>query len=119
MKSILRALVLACLFAASFAAEAANTFDATVSWTCTCTNQTGFNVYRKTGSTGVYAVVGQTSSTVMTLTDPGLQPNTTYFYQIGAFNATNEVKGAEASASTGGTVNGGPGAPTIIYIYKP
>jgi hypothetical protein len=76
-------------------------FTATVTWTCTCVNQTGFNVYRKTGTGGVYRRVGATRATVMTFTDPGLRPNTTYVYQIGAFNEFNETRSPETVAATG------------------
>jgi hypothetical protein len=108
------------ILSSSAPAQSANTFDATITWTCTCSNQTGFNIYRKTGTTGTYAKVGSTAATVMTFTDPGLLPSTTYVYNIGAFNPTNEVHGAETTATTGGGgVTGAPGAPTVIFTYKP
>lgn len=95
------------------------TFDATITWSCACTNETGFHVYRKLGAAGTYALVGTTAPNVTTFTDPGLADSSTYFYQIGAFNTVNEVKGPEAAGTTGGSVNGVPGAPTIIFIFKP
>jgi hypothetical protein len=76
-------------------------FVATVTWTCTCVNHDGFNVYRKTGTAGIYAKVGTTQAATMKFTDPGLKPNTIYVYQIGAFNQYSEIKGSETVAETG------------------
>lgn len=113
-------LLVVAVFLAVFALVAdAATFDATITWSSASTNESGFKIYRKLGATGTYAVVGQTAANVTTYTDLGLVENATYFYQIGAFNSINELKGPEASGTTGSPVNSPPGAPTIIFIYKP
>ena len=75
----------------------ASTTQINLSWTDNSTNETGFKIERKTG-TGVYTVVGTTTTDITTFSNTGLSPNTTYTYRVYAFNAvgnsltyTNEV----------------------------
>ena len=118
MKLLALLLVSLAALCCTFNARAA-TFDATITWTDNSTNESGFRIYRKTGATGTYAQIGQVGPNITSFIDPGLTPNTTYFYQIGAFNSIDEKKGPEASAVTGAPTDAAPGAPTIIFIYKP
>lgn len=57
-----------------------------LSWTDNSTNETGFNIERKTG-TGIYAVVGTTATNVTLFNDTGLTPNTTYTYRVYSNNS--------------------------------
>jgi hypothetical protein len=107
------------MIAVSIGVAQAASFDATVTWQDNSANEDGFKVYRKTGVGGTYTQIGQVGAGVATFTDTGLAENTTYCYQIGAFNAIDEKKSAERCGATGGSVSSAPGQPTIIYIYKP
>ena len=75
----------------------ASTTQINLSWTDNSTNETGFKIERRTG-TSIYAVVGTVNSDVLTFSDTGLTPSTTYTYRVYAYNAvgnsltyTNEV----------------------------
>jgi uncharacterized protein (TIGR02145 family) len=74
-----------------------STTQINLTWTDNSTNETGFKIERKTGSAN-YAVVGTVNQDVLTFSDTGLTPSTTYTYRVYAFNAvgnsltyTNEV----------------------------
>ncbi|HKP31425.1 MAG TPA: LamG-like jellyroll fold domain-containing protein [Chitinophagaceae bacterium] len=73
-------------------------------------NETGFEVYRGTGSGGPYTLVGITATDVLNFLDQGLSPNTTYYYIVRAVNATAAAANSnEASTSTNADVI----APTV------
>jgi fibronectin type 3 domain-containing protein len=85
----------------------------TLNWN-SLTNATGYRIYRDTlgGIGGALAItVGNTT----TATDTGLVNGTTYFYSVGAFNASGENfgTGAFASATPTGTSSFG-GVPTNL-----
>ncbi len=68
-----------------------------LTWTDNSTNETGFKIERRTGSTN-YDVVGTVNQDVLNFSDSGLTPSTTYTYRVYAYNAvgnsltyTNEV----------------------------
>jgi uncharacterized protein (TIGR02145 family) len=68
-----------------------------LSWTDNSTNETGFKIERRTGSAN-YSVVGTVNQDILSFSDTGLTPNTTYKYRVYAYNAvgnsltyTNEV----------------------------
>ena len=68
-----------------------------LTWTDNSTNETGFKIERRTGTTN-YSVVGTVNQDVLNFSDSGLTPSTTYTYRVYAFNAvgnsltyTNEV----------------------------
>jgi uncharacterized protein (TIGR02145 family) len=64
----------------------ASTTQINLSWTDNSTNETGFKIERKTG-TGSYAVVGNTTAEIITYSDSGLTPNTTYTYRVYSYNS--------------------------------
>jgi uncharacterized protein (TIGR02145 family) len=57
-----------------------------LSWTDNSTNETGFKIERRTGSAN-YAVVGTVNQDVLSFSDSGLTPSTTYTYRVYAFNS--------------------------------
>jgi hypothetical protein len=68
-----------------------------LSWTDNSTNETGFKIERRRGSAN-YAVVGTVNQDILSFSDTGLTPSTTYTYRVYAYNAvgnsltyTNEV----------------------------
>jgi uncharacterized protein (TIGR02145 family) len=65
---------------------AISTTQINLSWTDNSTNETGFKIERKIG-TGIYTVVGTTTSDVNTFNDTGLTPSTTYTYRVCSFNS--------------------------------
>ncbi len=57
-----------------------------LSWTDNSTNETGFKIERRTGSAN-YAVVGTVNQDVLSFSDSGLTPCTTYTYRVYSFNS--------------------------------
>jgi uncharacterized protein (TIGR02145 family) len=79
------------------AGNVASSTQINLTWTDNSTNETGFKIERRTGSAN-YAVVGTVNADVLTFSDSGLTPNTTYTYRVYAYNNvgnsltyTNEV----------------------------
>ena len=58
----------------------------TLSWTDNSTTETAFKIQRRSGS-GSYIVVGTINKDVLTFSDAGLTPSTTYTYRVYSFNA--------------------------------
>lgn len=63
-----------------------------LTWTDNSTNETGFKIERKIGS-GNYAMVGTVSANVVTYSNTGLIPNTTYTYRVYAYNSVGTSTG--------------------------
>lgn len=57
-----------------------------LNWTDNSTNELGFKIERRTGSS-IYSVVGTVNQDVLDFTDSGLTPSTTYTYRVYAYNA--------------------------------
>ncbi len=71
-----------------------------LTWQDRSGDEDGFEIQRM-GGDGVYATIATTAANVTSLSDAGLEPSTTYTYQIRAFNAAGESRWAkEASATT-------------------
>ena len=64
---------------------AASPTQINLSWTDNSTNETGFKIQRRTGSEN-YAIVGTVNEDVLTFSDSGLLPSTTYTYRVYAYN---------------------------------
>ena len=57
-----------------------------LAWTETSTDATGFEIDRKVGAGGTYAVAAVVPPGTTTYLDAGLSPNLTYYYQVRALN---------------------------------
>ena len=57
-----------------------------ITWTDNSNNETGFEVYRASSSTGTYSIVTTTGANVVSFTDSTVQAATTYFYKVQAIN---------------------------------
>jgi hypothetical protein len=94
----------------------------TLTWTDKATNETGYRVERKTGSTGTYSQIAVLGANSISYVDPSLAGSTTYCYRVRAYNAagvsaySNEACKTTASTSLtltvkrSGTGNG--------YVYS-
>jgi hypothetical protein len=70
-------------------------------WTDQATNETGFQIERKTGAGGTYARIATAAADAAAYGDSGLAEGTTYFYRVRAVNsAGNSAYSNEASAAT-------------------
>jgi hypothetical protein len=73
----------------------------TLGWTDQATNETGFQIERKTGAGGTYAQIATAAANATAYGDSGLAEGTTYFYRTRAVNsAGNSAYSNEASAAT-------------------
>lgn len=82
-------------------AAANSSSQITLSWTNNATNQSGFNINRSTNATGPFSLVGTVSAEITNFTDSGLNPATTYYYQVQATNSNGSSLASNlASAST-------------------
>src|SRR5262245_47595127 len=82
----------------------------TLTWTDNSTNEDGFEIERKTGTSGSYAQIATVGVNVTSYTDASLAAGTTYCYQVRAFNSaadsgyTNEACRATAADTPPPTV---------------
>jgi hypothetical protein len=56
-------------------------------WADNSTNEDGFNIERKTGTSGLFARIASVGAGVTSYTDAGLADATTYCYRVNAFNS--------------------------------
>ena len=77
----------------------------TLTWTDKATNETGYRVERKTGSTGTYSQIAVLGANSISYVDPSLAGSTTYCYRVRAYNAAG-------AAAAGGDDAGYPPTPT-------
>jgi Fibronectin type III domain len=58
----------------------------TIDWQNNADNELGFQIQRATSSGGPWSVAGTVGTGVTSYTDTGLDPSTTYYYEVAAFN---------------------------------
>jgi subtilisin family serine protease len=86
---------------ANLSATAVSSSQINLSWTDQSTNETGFQIERKTGAGGTYTLIGTTTANATTYNNTGRAEGTTYFYRLRAVNsAGNSAYSNEASATT-------------------
>ena len=68
-------------------------------WTDPFTTETGFNIYRKTGSVS-FAKIGQTVASTIAYTDSTVQTSSVYDYYVSAFNSYGESTGSNIYTAT-------------------
>jgi transcriptional regulator CtsR len=82
-------------------ATALSTTQIKLTWRDNATNETGFKIERKTGSTGTWAQIATPGANVVTYTNSGRTANTKYYYRVRAYNASgNSPYSNEANATT-------------------
>src|SRR5205814_1121375 len=80
-----------------------------LAWSDNSSNETAFEVYRKTGS-GAYALVGLMAPNTTFFQDTTVSPETTYTYQVRAAN--NHSASTYSNSANVTTVEAPPAAPT-------
>ena len=80
-----------------------------LAWTDTTGDQTGFNIERTSGSSGVFAVIATVDAYTTVYQDMSAQPNMAYVYQIVTENSGGDgTPSAHVSATTPPVVPTGP-----------
>jgi hypothetical protein len=70
-----------------------------IRWRDNADTESGYQIERKTGSTGTWSQIASVGPNVSTFTDTTLKARTTYYYRVRAFNSggtssySNEVSG--------------------------
>ncbi|MEZ5072442.1 MAG: fibronectin type III domain-containing protein [Bacteroidales bacterium] len=85
-----------------------------LTWTDNASNEQGFVIGRSSVSGGPYTQVGTAAADAVTYTDAaGLSPNTTYYYQVYAYNAGGNSSAVTVQATT---LPNAPAAPTNLVF---
>lgn len=89
-------------------ASAISSSEIRLSWIDNSSAEDGFKIERKTGGEG-YKEIASVGPNVTSYTDRGLNPSTTYYYRIRAFNSLggDSVYSNEAGATTPSSGGGG------------
>jgi hypothetical protein len=96
-------------------ANAASSSTINLFWTDNSSNELGFRLERKTGSTGIYALIATLPANQTGYTDAGLQASTTYFYRIKAYNNAGE---SGYSTEAFATTSGGTAANNAAFVSQ-
>ncbi|MDD5653503.1 MAG: fibronectin type III domain-containing protein, partial [Candidatus Omnitrophica bacterium] len=89
-------------------AVSANKVD--LRWSDNSNNETKFNIYRRTGASGDFALLTFVAANVAQYTDNSVAASTLYYYRVKAVNSVGESYHTEASVTTPSPVN----APTSL-----
>jgi len=95
-------------------AAATSSSSISLSWTDNSSLETGFKIERKTGS-GAFGEIAAVAANAVAYVDNGLLANTTYTYQVRAFNATSNSSFSNSASAT--TPNSG--GSTNLALNKP
>ena len=99
--NLIRVLFVACISAAITWESVAIAAQFQLSWADNSSDESGFNIERKTGTTGTYAQIASVGANVTSYTDSSLTSSTTYCYRVNAFNnAGTSPYSPEACATT-------------------
>ena len=96
-----------------------NAAQLTLTWTDNSTNEDGFAIERKTGSTGTFAQIGTVGPNVTSYIDARVASATTYCYRVLAFNVagssaySSEVCGTTPQSFGLAVVKAGTGSGTV------
>lgn len=88
----------------SLAATTVSASQINLSWTDNSSNETGFKLERKAGSSGSWSQIATPGQNITSFQDTGRTASTTYFYRVRASNASGDSSFSnETSATTSGT----------------
>lgn len=106
----------------NLSATAVSSSRINLSWSDNSYGEDGFKIERKTGASGIYALIAVTAANTTSYADTGLDELTTYHYRVSAYlginssdlsASTSATTSATTSASSGGG-GGGGGGPCFI-----
>jgi hypothetical protein len=96
MMLVIQAVITGLVLGLSSSAWAAS---ATLAWTDTATNETGFSIERQIAGGAPYAEIGTTAANVVTYTDTTLVAGTSYCYRVKAVNAAGKSGPSNAACT--------------------
>lgn len=84
----------------NLSATVLSTTEIKLTWQDAADNEEGFRVYRGATETAVTTLVKEVGAGETQFTDSQLTPNTTYYYQVKAYNATGESAASNLAQGT-------------------
>ena len=78
----------------SLSAVVISSIQVNLSWTDNSINETGFKIFRRTGTTGNWTLIATPGQNTTLFQNTGLTPGTTYSYTVLAYNATGDSVGS-------------------------
>jgi subtilisin family serine protease len=78
----------------SLAAVVISSTQINLSWTDNSINETGFKIFRRTGTTGNWTIIATPGQNTTLFQNTGLTPGTTYSYTVLAYNPTGDSAGS-------------------------
>lgn len=101
----------------SLAAVAVSPLQVNLTWADNSTNETGFRLSRRIGTTGTWSMIGMIAADTTAVQNTGLQEGTTYGYRLVAFNAAGESAFSnEVTVTTPVSLPPAPGSVTATAI---
>ena len=99
----------------SLNATAVSTSRIDLTWTDNSSNESGFEIERKTGSDGTYSRIATVASNTISYSDTGLEAFVIYYYRVRAYNSEKNTEYSnEANATTFTFSVGGGGGGCFI-----
>jgi fibronectin type 3 domain-containing protein len=99
-----------------FASVSASPTSTYLTWQDNSAGETGFEIYRATSSGGTYTYLGITAPNATSFTDTGLDPSTTYFYQVRAAKYGVGASDYAAESSTSTVADNVPPTPPVLSV---
>lgn len=84
----------------NFTATPISTSQINLKWQDNSTNETGFKIERRTGSSTIWTQIAIVGTNITSYSNTGLMAATTYYYRIRAYNSYGNSAYVEASATT-------------------
>jgi C1A family cysteine protease len=97
----------------NLAATAVSFSQINLTWTDNANNETGYKIERSLDGIN-FAQVATTAANVATYSDTGLTPNTTYYYQVRAYNGVSDSAYSNIANATTQALPTPPAAPTNL-----
>ncbi|MDN5205237.1 fibronectin type III domain-containing protein [Fulvivirgaceae bacterium BMA10] len=96
-------------------ATGSSTTTMMITWKDNSDNEDNFIMARNTSPTGSFTMISNTiPANATSFTDTGLQPGTTYYYRMAAYNSFGESATSNTDGGTTLTVNNPPSAPSSL-----
>ena len=78
----------------------ASSASTVLTWTDNSNNESGFNILRSTSASGPFIQAGSVGANITQFVDTGLNPQTTYYYQVAATNASGNSNPSNLASAT-------------------